>query len=52
MKGCTVNIKYYDEPFKSVTSTQYQQDNTKCLCKCVMENIFFLNKHLEDIKIK
>ena len=41
MKECTVNIKFYDKPIKLVTSTKCQQDNKRCLYKCVMENIFF-----------
>ena len=41
MKECTANIKYYGKPFKLVTSAKCQQDNTRCLYKCVMENIFF-----------
>ena len=39
MKECTVNIKFYDKPIKLVTSTKCQQDNKRCLYKCVMENI-------------
>ena len=39
MKECTVNIKFYDKPIKLVTSTKCQQDNKRCLHKCVMENI-------------
>ena len=40
MKECTVNIKFYDKPIKLVTCTKCQQDNTRCLYKCVIENIF------------
>ena len=50
IKECLDKIIYDGKPFKFVTSTKYQIDNTRYLYKCVMESIFFLHKHLEDKK--